>query len=198
MQIRPPRTRRATPLSEGSGGWLAARLDAEPLLEVVEENPFLQTFYQDVRGMAFRTHLATGGGVVADYIFAKDRLFAGLTLDAAELALYDALYDLVAPHVPRPAAVVYLKAALVTLLQRIAVRARPFERYLTPDYLNRLASAYDAFFANFEDAPVITVDTDRLNLQGDAGVAVIADAVIAARGGEIPAAAPVGKGEPPS
>ncbi len=93
-------------------------------------------------------HLATGGGVVADYIFAKDRLFAKLTLDtaAAELALYDALYDLVAPHVPRPAAVVYLKAALVTLLQRIAARARPFERDLIPDYLNRLATAYDAFF----------------------------------------------------
>lgn len=222
LRIRQPRARQQALLPEGSRqrGWmvavegpvgvgkttlarrLAARFGAELLLEVVEENPFLSTFYQDVRGRAFQTQLffllsrhrqhravharlAAGRGVIADYIFAKDRLFAGLTLDAAELALYDAVYDLIAPQVPRPAAVVYLKATLETLLERIAARNRPFERGLPPAYLIRLSAAYDAFFADFEDAPVITVDTDRFDLQDDAGVAAIAGAVGAVQRGEI-------------
>ncbi|MBI3998055.1 MAG: deoxynucleoside kinase, partial [Armatimonadetes bacterium] len=121
--------------------------------------------------------LAAGSRIVADYMFAKDRLFASLTLSGAELALYEAVYNLVAPHAPRPAAVVHLRAALPTLLQRIAARARPFERDLRPEYLERLAAAYDAFFETYDQAPVITVDTDRLELRDESSVAAVAAVV---------------------
>jgi deoxyadenosine/deoxycytidine kinase len=231
LEVRQPRTRQARLLPDDVGGWmiavegpigvgkttlarrLAAHVGAELLLEVVEENPFLQTFYQDIRGLAFRTQLffllsrhrqlravasrlAVGGCVVADYVFAKDRLFATLTLDDAEQALYDAVYDLVAPQVPQPVVVVYLRASVPALLQRIAARGRAFERDLTADYLARLSAAYDELFAEYEHAPVVTVDTDGLDLQDEVGVAAVVQAVGAARRGEHLVAATNSRGGP--
>ncbi|MDR7417705.1 MAG: deoxynucleoside kinase [Armatimonadota bacterium] len=177
---------------------LATRLDAGLVLEVVEENPFLHSFYQDIRGRAFQTQiffllsrhrqqqrllpsLAAGGTVVADYMFAKDRLFAGLTLDAAELALYESVYELIAPLVPHPDTVVYLRASVETLQRRIALRGRSFERDLTRAYLERLSTAYEAFFANFGDAPVIVVDSERLDPRDDAELATVLAALVEAR-----------------
>lgn len=177
---------------------LAGRMGAELLLEVVEENPFLHGFYQDIRGRAFPTQLffllsrhrqqrsalgrlAAGGVVVSDYMFAKDRLFASLTLDAPEIALYETVYELIAPQVPEPDVVVYLRATQDTLLRRIAARGRPFERALGPAYLARLAEAYDSYFERFDGAPVITVDTDALDLLQEAGLARVVGAVAEVR-----------------
>jgi deoxyadenosine/deoxycytidine kinase len=177
---------------------LAARFNAHLLLEVVEDNPFLSAFYQDIRARAFQTqmffllsrhrqhqslrpHLAEGRTVVADYMFAKDRLFAGLTLDEEELSLYQSVYDLVAPLVPHPDAVVYLRAPVRTLIQRIAARGRPFERDLAPDYLARLSEAYEAFFERFDAAPVVVIDTERLDPRTDADLDLVAQAVAEAR-----------------
>jgi deoxyguanosine kinase len=211
LEIRRPRSEQRTLLPAAARGFLvavegpigvgkttlaqrlAARLGAGLLLEVVEENPFLRTFYQDIRGRAFQTQiffllsrhrqqqrivpsLAAGGTVVADYMFAKDRLFAGLTLDAAELALYESVYALIAPAVPHPDTVVYLRAPVDALERRIALRGRDFERDLTAPYLERLSAAYDAFFADFSGAPVIVVDSERLDPRHDADL----DLVVAA------------------
>jgi hypothetical protein len=232
LEIRQPRARQAALLPEPRSGWmvavegpigagkttlarrLAARFGAELLLEVVEENPFLSSFYQDIRGLAFHTQLffllsrhrqlraiaprlAAGSEVVADYVFAKDRLFATLTLDDAELALYDAVYTLVASQVPAPVVVIHLRASLETLLRRIAVRGREFERDLTAEYLVRLARAYDELFDAYEHAPVITIDTDSLDLRNEAGIEVVAQAVDLARRGETTVRTPAPRaGEP--
>ncbi len=180
---------------------LAGYFHSGLLLEVVEENPFLKEFYHDIHGRAFPTQmffllsrhrqqhgiagrLAGGEDVVTDYMFAKDRLFAGLTLDDAELSLYQSVYGLIAPQVPEPDAIVHLRASLGTLLQRIAARSRSFERDLTPDYLARLIAAYDAFFEHIDTAPVITVDTERLDPRQEDGLAAIARAVVGVREGE--------------
>jgi len=180
---------------------LAGHFPAGLLLEVVEENPFLKEFYHDIRGRAFPTQmffllsrhrqqqgiagrLAAGEDIVSDYMFAKDRLFAGLTLDDAELSLYEAIYRLIAPQVPQPDAIVHLRASLVALLQRIADRSRAFERDLTPAYLSRLIAAYDAFFEHVDATPVITVDTERLDPRQEDGLTAIALALAGVREGE--------------
>jgi deoxyadenosine/deoxycytidine kinase len=216
LEIRRPRGQQRTLLPDDGRGWLVAvegpigvgkttlagrlaeQFCAGVVLEVVEENPFLHTFYQDIRGRAFQTQiffllsrhrqqqrimpvLAAGGGVVADYMFAKDRLFAGLTLDAAELALYENVYELIAPLVPQPNAIVYLRASVETLGRRIAARGRDFERDLTPEYLDRLSNAYDAFFADFGGAPVVVVDSERLDPREDGDLAALVAALAEAR-----------------
>src|SRR5437899_4782174 len=124
---------------------LAAPLRAAAVLEVVEENPFLHHFYQDMRGYAFQTQIffflsryrqqevirrarEQGQSIVSDYMFAKDRLFAQMNLDTQELDLYTRLFSLIAPMTVRPALVICLTAHLETLLDRIAHRDRPFEQ----------------------------------------------------------------------
>lgn len=160
---------------------LAEPLDAEVVLEVVEENPFLHHFYQDIRSYAFQTQIffflsryrqqdvirrahEQGRPVVGDYIFAKDRLFARMNLDPQELDLYDRLFELISPMTVQPALVVYLRARLNTLLGRIAHRDRPFERAIEPAYLERLCEEYEAFFDSYDDAAVLRVDTDTVDI----------------------------------
>jgi len=122
------------------------------LLEKAEENPFLERFYQDQRSHALPTQLhfllqraqqlqalATDDlftpGHVADYLMAKDRLFAELTLDDAELDLYQAVYDRLTVEAPKPELVIYLQAPLTVLQDRIAMRGRAMERGLDDAYL---------------------------------------------------------------
>lgn len=160
---------------------LCERLGAEAILEVVEENPFLHTFYQDIRGRAFQTQVfflmsryrqqqtvrtlqASGRDVVSDYVFAKDRLFARLNLDANELGLYERVYEAISPRSARPDLVIYLRADLDSLLRRIRQRDRAFERDLPREYLAALADAYDAFFAGYAETSLLVVDTDRVDI----------------------------------
>jgi deoxyguanosine kinase len=177
---------------------LAARLQAAEVLEVVDENPFLHQFYRDIRGYAFQTQLFfflsryrqqdairaardRGRPVVSDYIFAKDRLFARMTLDPLELDLYERLYALIAPMTVTPDLVIYLRAGLPTLLARIARRDRPFERALDAGYLGRLREEYERFFAEYDEAALLTVDTDAVDIFRDADLQTILRYVAAAR-----------------
>jgi len=159
---------------------LAQRLNGRLVKEVVEENPFLEKFYQDVRSYAFQTQvffllarhkqlkeLAQAElfteVVVSDYLFDKDRIFASMNLTEHELALYERLYEFVRPEIPTPQLVVYLQARTEVLMARIRQRDRPFERDLDPAYLEALANLYNAFFLHYEAAPLLIVNTDRLD-----------------------------------
>lgn len=164
---------------------LAAELDASLALEAVEENPFLAHFYREPEVYAFQTQaffllsrwrqqreLAEAGilerrAAVADYLLAKDRIFAGLTLKGLELDLHGRIFSLLEQVIPTPSLVVYLQADTQLLLERIALRDRPFERQMSADYLQRVRRAYEAFFATYRAAPVLAVDTNRLNLVSD-------------------------------
>jgi len=142
---------------------LADAIGAREVLEVVEENPFLASFYQDPERYAFSTQsffllsrfkqsqeLGQGSlfarHIVADYLFDKDWIFASLNLEGDEWELYQDLYRSLRPKLSPPDLVVYLRADPEVLLPRIAQRARPFERDIDPEYLRRLGSAYDAWF----------------------------------------------------
>ncbi len=160
---------------------LAERTGGRLVLEAVEENPFLPAFYEDARKHAFQTQLffllsrfqqqqellqqdLFTRSTVLDYLFAKDRIFAALTLDPDELALYDRLYRVLGPRVVKPDLVVYLRAEVGVLLGRIRRRGRPFERDIDPAYLEALAAAYGDHFFHHDETPLLVVDTSDLDL----------------------------------
>ena len=143
--------------------YLADAIGARQVLEVVEENPFLASFYGDPERFAFsaqtffllsrfrqsqqqRQGSLFAPHVVADYLFEKDWIFASLNLHGDEWELYQELYRSLAPKLAPPDLVVYLRADVEVLLKRIDMRGRPFERNMDPDYLRRLNAAYDAWF----------------------------------------------------
>lgn len=154
------------------------------LLEVVEENPFLQSFYDDRARYAFQTEtffllsryrqqqsvvqpLLGQQYLVSDYLFAKNRIFAGLNLRGDEWALFQQLYTALAERIPRPDLVVYLKAPVDTLMARIAQRDRSFERDMERAYIEHLREAYEVFFSSYAETPVLAIETDALDLVRD-------------------------------
>jgi deoxyguanosine kinase len=162
---------------------IAERLGARLMLEPVDENPFLPAFYEDARKHAFQAQLffllsrfrqqqalqqqdLFDQGTVTDYLFAKDRIFATLTLDANEMVLYDRLYEVLGPRVVKPDLVVYLQARPEVLLHRIRRRGRPFEREVEAGYVEALASAYNDYFFHYEQSPLLVVNASDLDLEG--------------------------------
>ena len=172
----------------GVGKTTLARLlqpafDAEVILEVFEENPFLSDFYSDRERYAFQTQIffllsryhqqrrtitelvTAGRSVIADYTFAKDALFARINLRGDELDMYHKVHEALAEKIQKPHLLVYLQASTDTLMQRIALRDRPYERQMERAYIAQLNMAYDDFFSKpFEDTPVLTLNSDHLNV----------------------------------
>jgi deoxyadenosine/deoxycytidine kinase len=101
--------------------------------------------------------------VVSDYLFAKDRLFATLTLSPEELALYDRVYQSLRPRVATPDLVVYLQARTEVLQARIEKRGRPQEKTIRTDYLREVARAYADFFFNYSDGALLIVDASEID-----------------------------------
>jgi len=160
---------------------LAERLGAQPQLEEVEENPFLERFYDDMRGYAFQTQiffllsryrqqteLAQASlfkqKVVSDYIFSKDRIFAYINLNDDELALYEKLVKILERDIVKPDVVVYLQASPGVLMERINRRGRSYERNMPQDYIETLNNAYNYFFFHYEETPLVIANTDSLDL----------------------------------
>src|SRR6185503_15258900 len=141
------------------------RFAADLLLEIFEENPFLSDFYSDRERYAFQTQIffllsryhqqrrtvhemiSTGRNLIADYTFAKDSLFARINLKGDELEMYYKVHEALAEKIQKPDLLVYLQATTDTLMQRIALRDRPYERQMERSYINDLNLAYDEFFS---------------------------------------------------
>lgn len=158
---------------------LAGRLGARSVLES-PSNPFLGEFYDDPKRHAFQAQLYyllsryqqkdevhqqdlfARGGVVSDYLFARDRIFAQLNLSRDELALYDKVYGLLGAQVPRPDLVVYLQARPDVLLSRLRRRAAD-SRVPSRDYIEKVAQAYAEFFFHYGDSPLLVVNTSEID-----------------------------------
>jgi len=160
-------------------GLLAKRFSGTQILEDVT-NPFLADFYAGKKGAAFQTQMyfllsryqqqqeiaqidLFKNLVVADYTFAKDKIFAYLTLNDAEIALYDRLYATLAANVPRPDLVVHLTASVETCLARIKKRGRGYEKGISAEYLKSLAEAYNYFFYHYREGPLLVVETNDID-----------------------------------
>jgi deoxyguanosine kinase len=159
---------------------LAHHLGGEELLERPEDNPFLARFYEDMARYALPAQLTFlfqrvdqlrdvgqfdlfRHATVADFLLDKDPLFARLNLSDAEYALYSKVYGQLKLDAPVPDLVIYLQAPVETLIERVHRRGVHFERTITAHYLARLADAYSRFFYQFEAAPLMIVNSERLN-----------------------------------
>jgi deoxyadenosine/deoxycytidine kinase len=153
---------------------------ARLVLEPAEDNPFLAAFYADRERFAFPAqmfYLATRFAqqtdlhqpglfdrlIVSDYLYAKDRLFAELTLSGDELALYDRFAGLLSASVTHPDFVLFLDAPTRVILERIKRRAIPSEQVILPDYLDALRSRYYALWDRYDRAPVYVLDTTSID-----------------------------------
>lgn len=159
---------------------LAQCLEAELVREEVLENPFLVDFYKNRKRHAFSCQLyflisrfqqqqqlmvrdLFAQRIVADYLFAKDQIFASVNLSERELALYDKIAPVLAQNIPRPDLVIYLQASTQTLLNRIRKRNLPFERSVDSEYIEGVNKAYDYFFFHYTDTPLLVVKTDEID-----------------------------------
>jgi deoxyadenosine/deoxycytidine kinase len=163
---------------------IAEQLQYPLLLEPATENPFLDRFYLQGRRHALPTQLffllhrarqmadlgrddLVGTTLVSDFMIEKDDLFAHLTLDAHEYALYQQIYQALDIFVPTPDLVIYLQAPVNVLLARIRRRGIVYERDIQFDYLERLNSAYTEFFHYYTDAPVLVVNAAEIDFAGN-------------------------------
>jgi deoxyadenosine/deoxycytidine kinase len=159
---------------------LCVSLGAQPVLEQAAQNPFLERFYRNPRAGALPTQLyfllqraqqlaalkqadLFAPVRVADYLLEKDRLFARVTLDEAEYALYEQLYAKLDVQAPKPDLVVYLQAPVDVLIERIAKRAVDYEQYIDRQYLERLNEAYARFFHEYAAAPLLIVNAASID-----------------------------------
>jgi deoxyguanosine kinase len=169
----------------GVGKTTLARLlqpvfEADLLLEEFEENPFLASFYADRERYAFQTQLffllsryrqqhqvvpaaVACGALVSDYSFAKDSLFAHLNLSGDELEMYDRVHAILSGNLVKPDLIVFLRADTDVLLERIAVRDRPYERDMDWEYIDQLRRAYESFFGAYQETPLLVLDTNNIN-----------------------------------
>jgi deoxyguanosine kinase len=171
----------------GVGKTTLARLlqpafQANILLEVFEENPFLSSFYGDRARYAFQTQIffllsryhqqnkgipsATldGANLISDYTFEKDGLFAKINLQGDELDMYYRVHEALAEKIQTPDLVLYLRAETKTLLQRITQRDRPYERDMDQGYIEQLNQTYDDFFLNpARETNVLVIDSNHLD-----------------------------------
>ena len=159
---------------------LAAELDGELVLEEAGANPFLERFYQDPRGGALPAQLffmfqrvrqleqlmqadMFSDLRISDFLMAKDRLFAEVTLDRDEFALYDRVFAQLDFTAPAPDLVVYLQAPVDTLMFRIGRRGIGYEQGIQRRYLERLADAYSRYFHQYNESPLLIVNAATID-----------------------------------
>jgi len=159
---------------------LADKLGSGTFFEQVDDNPFIELFYQDPSRHALSVQLSFlfsrlkqwqglhqqdlfRQGVISDYLFAKDHIFATVTLSDEELALYEQVARLVSTDIQRPDLVIYLQSKPNIIMDRIRRRNRSMERGLRMDYLEKVITAYDQYFFHYQETPLLIVQTDCMN-----------------------------------
>ena len=163
---------------------LAKTFNTDLMLELAAENPFLPRFYSDPKSVALPTQLfflfqrakqietlrqtdMFKPVQVSDFLIDKDKLFASITLDDDELALYHQVYDRLTLNAPSPDLVIYLQAPIDTLMQRIFERGHDFERPINRSYLKQVSDAYIEFFYHYNNSPLLIVNTNDFDLSGN-------------------------------
>jgi deoxyguanosine kinase len=158
---------------------IAERLHGQ-LIHEPEDNAFLGAFYENEPGAAFQTQFAfliqrfeqlhalelgpaSRKVIVADYIFEKDKLFAYLNLNDAELAVYDRYYKSFRQQLPTPDLVIYLQASIDVIRKRLKKKNVATERAINDDYLEEVVKAYEHFFFHYTSSDLLVVNTNEID-----------------------------------
>ncbi len=163
---------------------LSEKLNFTPFYEPHEENPYLADFYEDMESWSYQSQvyfltrrlkihkelIAAEGSVVQDRsvyedaeIFARNLYLQG-DLSARDYGVYRDLYSILASLLPPPSLMVYLRASVDTLMQRIAKRGREYEAGISRSYLASLNNLYEDWMNAFDQCPVLIINSDDLNL----------------------------------
>ena len=164
---------------------ISTHMQLHLLKEIVDENPFLGKFYEDIDEWSFQTemfflcnrykqledinikYLNQKKPVVADYHIFKNLIFASRTLKDSQYDKYMQIYRILTQDMPVPNVIVYLTASLETLQKRIAMRGREFEKNMDPNYLLQLTKDYetamDTFKQDHPDIPVLKFNGDDMD-----------------------------------
>ena len=164
---------------------IATKYQFELLKEIVDENPFLNKFYDDIAEWSFQTemfflcnrykqlndvekkYLSNKNPVVADYHIFKNLIFAKRTLSEVEYEKYESIYQILTKDMPVPNIVIYIDASIDVLVERIEMRGRDFEKKISSDYLEQLSADYRMFIDNFEkrhpEVPVLRFNGDEID-----------------------------------
>jgi len=170
------------------------------LKEIVDENPFLSKFYEDIDEWSFQTemfflcnrfkqledtydqYLTKGYPVISDYHIFKNHLFAKQTLKDQHFDKYDRIYNILTDDLPTPNIIIYLNASLSTLIDRIKQRGRSMEQSIDPNYLKQLSNDYDQFMKDhqrvYPNVPILSFNGDQMDfVQNDGDFQRILDQV---------------------
>ncbi len=159
---------------------LQQKIGGRLVLEVFEENPFLEDFYRDPEHYAFQTQIffllsryrqqeeilqydLFERRIISDYMFVKDRIFATLNLNEKEMVLYNMLANILEKRIVKPDLAIYLKASTKRLMRNIRRRGRPYERHITEEYIESLNRLYEEYFWNYSATPLLIINTENLD-----------------------------------
>ena len=158
---------------------LSQSLDFYEEKEIVDENPFLSDFYEDISKWSFQTEMFflcnrykqfqdinfKHKGIVSDAHIYKNKIFAKNTLQPEEFNKFTRIYDILTEDLSMPDTVIFLDAELETLKARIAKRNRSFEHQIEDDYLLALKHDYHNFYKSLQNTNVKTlfIDTTKLD-----------------------------------
>ena len=159
---------------------LGEKLDAKLILEHSESNPYLEDFYRDPQRYAFQIQLffllsryrqllnlpqrdLFHKYLIADYVFAKDRIFAHLNLEQRDLVLYERVATLMERELPKPDLVIYLQSSTDRLISNIKKRRKPYEKHISSEYIKQLNEAYNDFFFRYGETPLLVINTSEID-----------------------------------
>ncbi len=166
--------------------WLADNLGYEAHYESVDNNPYLDDFYKDMKKWSFHTQifflssrfethrLITQGNrsVVQDrsiyedsHIFARNLYEQGI-MDPRDFANYEEMYRVLSMYFEPPDLLIYLKCSVPTLMRRIRKRGRDFERDMPRGYIEQLNALYDTWVGNYKESPKLVLPGDDLDFVG--------------------------------
>jgi len=155
----------------------------KPHYEDVDDNPYLNDFYEDMQRWSFNLQIyflnsrfnqiveirRTGEKIIQDrtiyedaHIFAPNLHDMGL-MSTRDFDNYKSLFELMCSLIQPPDLLIYLRATVPTLVSQIQKRGREYEKSIRIDYLQRLNERYEAWISGYKHEKMLIVEVDNLN-----------------------------------